>query len=121
MPAIDPYGVLGVPPDASQAEIVSAYRRLVRRHHPDLRNGPGSDDLPGNAAGGDLDRILSAYAVLRDPGRRADHDRQRRRTAPSAAAQRRRPSYRSPPIQAGPVVWQPAAGARRPRSTPGDG
>lgn len=31
----DPYDVLGVPPDASKAEIRAAWRRLVRESHPD--------------------------------------------------------------------------------------
>ena len=101
--ATDPYAVLGVAPDATQAEISSAFRRLVRRHHPDLRNAAGSDDIPADAVAIDLDQVLSAYAVLRNPDRRADHDRQ---TRP------RRPAYRRPPIQAGPVVWQPAARRR---------
>lgn len=33
----DPYRVLGLSPSASQAEIASAYRRLLREHHPDTR------------------------------------------------------------------------------------
>jgi molecular chaperone DnaJ len=53
--ASDPYVVLGVKPGASPAEIKSAYRALVKRHHPD--------------AGGDPDRILAlnaAWEVLRE-------------------------------------------------------
>jgi molecular chaperone DnaJ len=116
----DPYAVLGVAPDATQAEISSAFRRLVREHHPDLRNGP-TPDTRNDRGSTDLGRILSAYALLRDPDRRADHDRQQRRTAPSntaapihpvPTARRRRPAYRQPPIQAGPVLWQPAQGRR---------
>ncbi|MFC9553818.1 DnaJ domain-containing protein [Rhodococcus sp. NPDC056960] len=30
----DPYRVLGLSPSASQADIASAYRRLLRRRHP---------------------------------------------------------------------------------------
>ena len=116
MSAIDPYAVLGVAPEATQAEISRAFRRLVRRHHPDLRGRPTSDDGHDDQAGDDLDRVLSAYALLRDPERRAQHDRLRRRPAPPAPpivmnkTPHRRPSYRQPPIQAGPVVWQPAQG-----------
>ena len=35
----DPYSVLGVRRDAPDAEVRSAYRRQVKRHHPDHNNG----------------------------------------------------------------------------------
>lgn len=35
----DPYEVLGVTRNASDAELRAAYRRLVQRHHPDHNNG----------------------------------------------------------------------------------
>ena len=49
------------------------------------------DDSPADAIASDLDRVLSAYAVLRDPDRRADHDRLRRRTARRPRLHRSRP------------------------------
>ncbi|MDF3313321.1 DnaJ domain-containing protein [Rhodococcus sp. T2V] len=67
----DPYQVLGLSSAASQAEITSAYRRLLRHHHPDTRIPHRPTDL---AADEDLQRILSAYALLRDPEHRAEHD-----------------------------------------------
>lgn len=112
MPAPDHYAVLGVPVDATPGEISRAYRRLVRRHHPDLRGALE----PAGAAGADaaLERVLRAYAVLRDPGRRAGYDRQFRRAPsrrPGHAGQPERrgapASYDEPPIRAGPVIWHP--------------
>jgi curved DNA-binding protein CbpA len=53
---MSPYDVLGVSPDASQAEIRRAYLSLARRHHPD--------------AGGDADdmrRLNEAWAALSAP------------------------------------------------------
>lgn len=35
----DPYTILGVPRDASREDVTRAYRRLVRRLHPDLPGG----------------------------------------------------------------------------------
>lgn len=65
----DPYRVLGVSPAATQAEITHAYRARLRAHHPDTRHTPSSQ-----SADEDLRQVLAAYALLRDPARRADHD-----------------------------------------------
>jgi curved DNA-binding protein CbpA len=66
----DPYLVLGVSPTATQAEITHAYRTRLRAHHPDTRHSPSS-----RTADEDLRQVLAAYALLRDPARRADYDR----------------------------------------------
>ena len=75
---VDLYGVLGVPRDASAREIRHAYRRLARRHHPDLNPRPGGSQQYASVAG--------AYEILRDSVRRARYDRTLR---PSPAARRR--------------------------------
>ena len=63
----DPYLVLGVSPTATQAEIAHAYRTRLRAHHPDTRPTP-----PPQTADEHLRQLLAAYALLRDPARRAD-------------------------------------------------
>ncbi len=55
------YAILGVPPDASTADIKRAYRRLARRHHPGVN--------PGDRAAEELfEQIVEAYETLVDPG-----------------------------------------------------
>lgn len=73
---VDAYHVLGVDPDCSQAELKAAHRRLVRRHHPDVATPAGRE-----AATRRLQEINVAYALVRDPGRRARYDAVRRANA----------------------------------------
>lgn len=65
-PDLDYYAVLGVSRDATAPEIRRAYRRLARRHHPDLNSDP---ENPGRFVA-----LAHAYEVLNDPARRADYD-----------------------------------------------
>jgi DnaJ-class molecular chaperone len=87
----DYYAILQVPRDASQQQISRAYRALMRSHHPDMDGGRapaggqrGVQDgaLEAGSVGGrqqqeaELLRIMQAFAVLRDPARRAAYDRE---------------------------------------------
>ncbi|PWS38918.1 molecular chaperone DnaJ [Falsiroseomonas bella] len=64
----DPYAALGVKRDASQDEIRRAYRKLARKHHPDLNPGD-------KAAEEAFKRIAAANDLLSDPEKRARFDR----------------------------------------------
>jgi curved DNA-binding protein CbpA len=106
----DLYAILGVPPNATQAQISHAYRALLRRHHPDTR---APDDGSQNAVSvTTLQQVIAAYTVLHDPARRADYDRD---TRPQLHPARRPPqqppnpygAHGQPPIIAGPVRWHP--------------
>jgi curved DNA-binding protein CbpA len=75
----DPYLILGVPPASTQTEITHAYRARLRAHHPDTRS-----PLSSHTADERLQQVLAAYALLRDPARRADYDRATEVTADAA-------------------------------------
>lgn len=64
----DPYEVLGVPRSATEAEIKKAYRRLARKHHPDVNPGDASAQKK-------FQEIATAWEVLKDPTRRDRFDR----------------------------------------------
>ncbi len=60
---VDYYARLGVPADASPAEIKSVYRDLVKRYHPDVY--PFGDLTARRRAELEMRQINEAYAVLR--------------------------------------------------------
>lgn len=81
----DPYKTLGVTSTASQDDIRKAYRKLAKKHHPDLN--------PGNAKAEELfKKVSAANGLLSDPDKRARFDR----GEIDGAGQERatRPSYR---------------------------
>ncbi len=67
MDFIDYYKALGVNKTASQDEIRSAYRKLARRHHPDLN----PNDKEANKK---FQQINEANEVLSDPEKRKKYD-----------------------------------------------
>jgi hypothetical protein len=64
---IDYYKILGVKPNASQAEIKSAYRKLARKSHPDIN--PNSE-----SAAREFSILSKAYHILIDPHERVYYD-----------------------------------------------
>jgi DnaJ-class molecular chaperone len=86
----DHYAILGVDPDATDAQITHAHRVLLRRHHPDTRDVATDGD---QAATEDtrLQHVFAAYTVLYDPRQRADYDRYRRPSAPQHGRTRATP------------------------------
>jgi molecular chaperone DnaJ len=72
------YRTLEVSPDATQAEIKQAYRRLAKRFHPDTNRETGNHEK--------IASINAAYEVLGDPQSRQSYDRQREYQAQLEAA-----------------------------------
>jgi len=64
----DYYSVLGVPKNASQAEIQKAYRDLARKYHPDLNPND-------KTAKKKFQKVQAAFDVLNVPEKREMYDR----------------------------------------------
>ena len=105
----DHYAVLHVPRSATQQEIARAYRFLMRTHHPDLGSG--------EAVPAELQRIMQAFFVLRDPERRRAYDQESARSAADAHAAGRNTGdprnvpvrlvrHPDPPLRVTPVRWE---------------
>jgi DnaJ-class molecular chaperone len=67
--AEDPYKVLGVPRDAPDEEIRSAYRKLAKQLHPDL------NPVNKGSAEERFKKVSSAYDIVGDPVKRKQYDR----------------------------------------------
>ncbi len=63
----DYYDVLGISRQASSDDIKRAYRRLVKKYHPDIYRGEDANDR--------IKEINEAYEVLSSPEKRAAYDR----------------------------------------------
>jgi len=66
--ARDYYKILGVPRNASKAEIEKAYRQLARKYHPDLN--PNDKNAKEK-----FQEVQEAFEVLSDPQKREMYDR----------------------------------------------
>ena len=63
----DYYEVLGVPKDADDAVLKSAYRKLAKKYHPDVN--PGDKEAEAK-----FKEATEAYGILSDPDKRRQYD-----------------------------------------------
>jgi curved DNA-binding protein CbpA len=59
------YAILGIPPDADEETIRTAYRALARQYHPDVGEGSSPEKFR---------QVVDAYETLGDPARRRVYD-----------------------------------------------
>src|SRR3990172_2045794 len=123
----DYYKILGVARTADDKAIKSAYRRLARKHHPDVAKAKDS--------GARFKEIGEAYEVLSDPEKRRRYDAlgpdwQRYAERPPGASRGPAPGFRARPRGAvralpgrrprqGPVVRGVRRGRLAARAAPG--
>lgn len=67
VPEMDPYKILGVTTDASQAEIKKVYKRLAKEWHPDKNKHPGAEEM--------FIKITKSYEILSNEDKRSNYDR----------------------------------------------
>ena len=100
MPEDSYYDLLQVQPTADWEIIEVAYRRLIRRYHPDVNHSPDAEEI--------TKQLNLAQEILSDPGKSAIYDRElaarTRRTSEGSTQGGSRPSSSestASPLQSG--------------------
>ena len=116
-PGLDLYQLLGVPHEASRADIAQAWRRRARAEHPDSR--PGDAAAPGR-----FRALAGAWHVLGNPARRAAYDQAlAREQTPRSASRRPGPAAGTPAARrpGPPSLWAGPVRVEGPHRAPAPG
>lgn len=106
------YALLGISPQADEATIRQAYRRAMRRVHPDRQRAPEAQAR----ATAQAQEINQARDVLLDPLRRADYDRSLVPVPPPEPVSRPAPSPAATPASSPrPATSRPNSSTHPPR------
>jgi curved DNA-binding protein CbpA len=84
----DFYAILGVSPDASDAEIKKAFRKLAVKYHPDKNPSPSAHHL--------FQEMNEAYDTLGDPSKRSLYDARRANPFAEILDEPPQPRHRDP-------------------------
>ncbi len=106
-PRRDYYTVLGVPRTATEKEIKTAYRKLARKHHPDVNPGDKKSESQ-------FKEIGQAYAVLSDADKRKKYDRWGPDWEKIEQAQAAGGNFRGRPSGGGRYAWSASDSAGAP-------
>jgi curved DNA-binding protein CbpA len=104
----DPYTELGLPPDATTAEIRHEFRRRLREHHPDTRE---QDAVTAPTSDLALQRLIAAYTTLRKTGPEASQATQGNARKPKPTQQPAtspRHAGQEATLRVTPLHWVPA-------------
>ena len=104
----DPYEILGVPKDATTAEIKKVYRKLALEHHPDRQDTEEAKEKAQHI----FARMSAAYEVLSDEEQRKAHDDKEAKKA--ATPEKKKTTAASKPAAA-----KKAGGKSAPKPGPG--
>jgi hypothetical protein len=96
-PEPDYYEILQVSPQAEPDVIQAAYRRLARKHHPDVNPSLDSADR--------MSELNRALEVLTDPRKRAEYDGRRLRALAIMSPEDAAPQPYTPYYKPEPVPW----------------
>ncbi|MGZ8998276.1 MAG: J domain-containing protein [Allosphingosinicella sp.] len=92
------YDILNVSHDAEGVVIEAAYRALMKKYHPDQAVG----EVNGNSSAAEINQ---AFAVLRDPKRRAGYDRHEYNERNRSQPVRLEPALQPPPPRRSGFAW----------------